>query len=124
MKHPRPSRIPLCILAQLGLLLVLAYMFVAQTDANPFQDLTNEEIALRREGRTIIADVRAMLDINAERGLRKEVASLQSSLSEACASGLTFLGEWTVECSDEGGLTITASHPKLEKPVTGHWSVE
>ncbi len=126
MKPLRPSNLPLCVLAQLGLMLVLAYMFVAQAEIPLFQKHTPEMAALLDEGQTIVADVQVILDLNAARAGEKDPAAMQSALAEMCSSSLTFLGEWSVQCSADGdqGVVVTASHPELEEPISEMWTAE
>ena len=125
MKPLRRSNLPLCVLGILGMMLLLAYMFIAQAEVPVFQEYTPEQRALMHEGCAIVDDVTTVLDINAARGGVMESAALKSALTELCGGALTFLGEWTVACdAGESGVVITASHPGLETPVTETWTME
>ena len=129
MKQPRRSNLLPCFLAQLALVFVLAFMFVAQAGLPLFmpKKADADAAALRQQGQSLVADVQAILDMNMARagGVGKE--ALMSGLEDACAKALQFTAGWNIECAGDpasGEVAITASHAGLGDPVRGVWKKE
>ncbi|MCA1945040.1 MAG: hypothetical protein LDL30_07120 [Desulfovibrio sp.] len=126
MKHPRRSNLLPCLLAQLALVFVLAFMFVAQAGLPLFmpKKADADMAALRQQGQSIVADVQSILSMNVARagGVGKE--ALMSGLEDACAKALQFTAGWSIDCAGDpasGEVAITATHAGLGEPVRGVW---
>lgn len=122
MKKLRPSNIPQVTLGLLGLFVLLAYIYTAQAEIPVMGYPVHANPHILREGRGIIGDVKDVLRINASRAVETPDDALYPALAGTCSQGLTFVGEWELECSATAEkVVINVSHPSLDEPLTGEW---
>ena len=124
MKHHRRSNIMLCLVAQLALLFVLAFMFAAQAGLPLFMPQKAAADALQKQGQSIVADIQTVLTMNGARAGGVGQEALMSGLEDACAKALQFTAGWKIDCAGDpasGEVQITATHAGLKDPVRGVW---
>ncbi|GAB7079083.1 hypothetical protein [Megalodesulfovibrio paquesii] len=126
MKRTRRSNILLCIMAQLALAFVLAFMFIAQAGLPLFMGdkAGAQAAALRKQGQAIVNDVQSVLTMNMARASGVGKDALMAGLEDACAKALQFTAGWKIDCAGDpasGEVTITASHEGLKDPVRAVW---